>query len=63
VWILFSLLLSAEQYYVHHQGPYMSLEECFKARDFLMEQAPKPKVNYESVCIKTDVFGKRTWKS
>tara|TARA_R100000388_G_scaffold94316_1_gene81143 strand:- start:894 stop:1019 length:126 start_codon:yes stop_codon:yes gene_type:complete len=41
----------------------MSLEECFKARDFLMEQAPKPKVNYESVCIKTDVFGKRTWKS
>jgi hypothetical protein len=33
-WVLFVLLLEAERYYVMPQGHYMTMEECFEARDF-----------------------------
>jgi hypothetical protein len=39
------------------QGPFPSMETCFEARDYFMDTAPKPKINYEAVCIQTDKVG------
>ena len=53
-WVLFVLLLEAERYYVMPQGHYMTMEECFGARDFFIATAPKPKMNYDAICIQTN---------
>ena len=37
-----------------------SMDECFRAREVFMEELPKPKMNYEVVCIRTDLNGKET---
>ena len=58
MWMLFTILMSAEGYLTHSQGPFLTMDECFKAREYLMETAPKPKINYEAVCVHTDIFGK-----
>ena len=39
---------------------YKTMEECFAAREVFMEELPKPKMNYEVVCIRTDLNGKET---
>ena len=39
---------------------YKTMEECFLAREVFMEELPKPKMNYEVVCIRTDLNGKET---
>lgn len=56
MWMLFTILLTAEGYYTHTQGPFATMEKCFEARDYLIETGPNPKVNYEAVCIYTDVL-------
>jgi len=53
-WVLFVLLLEAERYYVMPQGHYMTMEECFEARDVVMQSAPQPKMNYDAICIQTN---------
>ena len=53
-WVLFVLLLEAERYYVMPQGHYMTMEECFEARENVMRSAPQPKMNYDAICIKTN---------
>ena len=53
-WVLFVLLLESERYYVMPQGHYMTMEECFEARDVVMQSAPQPKMNYDAICIKTN---------
>jgi len=53
-WVLFVLLLEAERYYVVPQGHYMTMEECFEARDVVMQSAPQPKMNYDAICIQTN---------
>jgi len=30
------------------------LAECFEAREYFISTAPKPKINYEAICIQTD---------
>jgi len=60
VWILFTILLTAEGYYTHTQGPFSTMEDCFEAREFLIATGPKPKINYEAVCIQTDELGGAT---
>lgn len=54
IWVLFIIVLDAEQYYVSPNSFYSSMDKCFAARQVFMETAPQPKVNYEAVCIKTD---------
>ena len=44
----------------HTQGPFITMEDCFEARDFLIATGPKPKINYEAVCIQTDELGGAT---
>jgi hypothetical protein len=54
IWVLFIIVLDAEQYYVSPNSFYSSMDKCFAARQGFMKTAPQPKVNYEAVCIKTD---------
>lgn len=54
MWMLFLIVLEANVYFVSPQGVFMSMEECFKAREAVMQSAPQPKINYEAICIQTD---------
>lgn len=53
-WVLFVIMLEADRYYVSPTGMHQSMEECFAARDYFLATAPKPKINYEAVCIQSD---------
>ena len=37
-----------------------SMDKCFEAREDYLAQLPKPKINYEVVCVSTDLNGKET---
>jgi len=60
MWLLFAILIQTDGYAVYPQGPFMSMAECFEAREYFMATAPQPKINYEAVCIQTDVTGNGT---
>jgi len=60
MWLLFAILIQSNGYAVYPQGPFMTMDECFEAREYFIQTAPKPKMNYEAVCIQTDVTGKQT---
>lgn len=53
-WVLFAILIQDGGYGVMPQGPYLTMEDCFEARDFFLATAPKPKINYDAICIPTD---------
>jgi len=57
MWMLFLIVLEADVYLVSPQGPFTSMKGCFEAREYVMQTAPQPKINYEAVCIQTDQFG------
>jgi len=57
MWMLFTILLKANQFYVKPNGPFVDMATCFEAREVILKQFPEPKVNYEAVCVKTDFFG------
>ena len=38
-------------------GVYTTMTKCFEAREEFMLSAPRPKINYEAVCIQTDKTG------
>ena len=57
MWMLFVIVLEANVYFVAPKGPFMSMEECFIERDRSLATFPKPKINYEAVCIQTDKVG------
>ena len=54
MWMLFVIVLEADRYFVSPQGPFPTMEVCFEARERILSTAPKPKINYEAVCIATD---------
>jgi hypothetical protein len=54
MWMLFVIVLEADKYFVAPQGPFSTMEKCFKAREVVMQSAPQPKINYEAICIQTD---------
>lgn len=54
VWVLVATLFMQGEFKFMALGAYPSMDECFKAREHFMDTGPKPKINYESVCIKTD---------
>lgn len=56
-WILFIIILDADQYYVQPNSFYSSMGKCFEARELFIATAPQPKINYELVCIKVDRKG------
>lgn len=54
MWMLFAIIITAEGYGTMPQGPFMTMDECFEAREYFINTAPKPKINYEAICIQTD---------
>ena len=56
MWMLFIIVMQAESYMVSPHGPFRTMGGCFDAREVFMKEAPKPKINYEAVCIQTDVM-------
>lgn len=54
MWMLFAIIITAEGYGTMPQGPFATMAECFEAREYFINTAPKPKINYEAVCIQTD---------
>ena len=53
-WILFIIIVGPNRYYVQPNSFYLSMGECFSARELFMTTAPQPKMNYEAVCVQTD---------
>jgi hypothetical protein len=56
MWALIGVVLSVQGVGVQPISLHPSMEECFSAREVVMASMPKPKINYETVCIRTDVF-------
>lgn len=56
MWALVAVLLSTKGVGVQPISVYESMEQCFQVREVYMQRMPQPKVNYEMVCIRTDVF-------
>ena len=54
MWMLFAIIITAEGYGTMPQGPFATMDECFEAREYFLNTAPKPKINYEAICIQTD---------
>ena len=57
MWMLFVIVLEVDRYMIAPQGPFSTMEACFAAREFVMQTAPQPKINYEAVCILTNKVG------
>jgi hypothetical protein len=54
MWMLFAIIITADGYGTMPQGPFATMDQCFEAREHFINTAPKPKINYEAVCIQTD---------
>lgn len=57
MWMLFVILLNPTGYNTMYLGIHPTMEDCFAQREQLMDTAPKPKINYEAVCVRTDITG------
>jgi hypothetical protein len=57
MWMLFLIILEPDRYIVSPQGPFTTMDQCFEAREYVVQTAPQPKINYEAVCIQSDHFG------
>ena len=60
MWFLIVIVLMGESkdtisYDLTINGPYKSLDKCSKVREAGLLYFNKPKVNYELVCIKSDL--------
>ena len=56
MWVLVAIMLTAKGVGVQPVSPYKTMEECFDAREQYMFPMPKPKINYEMVCVRTDLL-------
>lgn len=54
-WILIWIALSNHPMHTMiEQGRYTSMQECFDARDQIVERVGKPIVNYQVICVAYD---------
>jgi len=53
-WVLVAVLIINQEIKVMPVSIYTTMAKCFEAREFFLQTAPSPKVNYEAVCILTD---------
>ena len=54
IWVLIGILIQDGMLYSKTLGIYPTEEVCAQVRIYVMDQAEKPKINYETVCIKTN---------
>ena len=50
-WLLIYLALTGDRVDVNKMGAYATMDECFDARDRLVEVIGRPIVNYQAVCV------------
>ena len=56
MWVLVGILLTVEGVHAKPFSLHATMEQCFEAREAQLLALPKPKINYEIVCIRTDLF-------
>lgn len=54
LWVLLGITIQPDSANLHSIGIYSSMDDCFSAREVVMTQLPKPKMDYELVCVKTN---------
>lgn len=57
VWLLVGILVKGAEVYTKPLGAFMEEGRCQEIREYVLAQAPKPSINYDAVCIKTDEMG------
>ena len=57
-WLLIAVLITGQEIAVKSFGVFAGMEDCFKAQEVLAQSAPKPKVNYEIICVRTNSIEK-----
>ena len=50
-WLLIYIALTGERVDVAKMGAYNTMDECFDARERLVEVIGRPIVNYQAVCV------------
>ena len=50
-WLLVYLALTGDRVDVNKMAAFNSMDECFDARDRLVEVIGRPIVNYQAICI------------
>ena len=53
-WALVAIVFSGTGIVTRPFGVFMNMDECFVARDLLIANGPKPKINYEVICVRVD---------
>ena len=56
MWVLVAVVISTTGLAVQAIGVFSELNQCIEVREQIMIKAPQPKVNYETVCVRTDFF-------
>jgi len=56
-WLLVGVVVQGLTVYVRPLGVFYEMDDCFKAREAVLVQADKPKINYELVCVYIDRSG------
>ena len=51
IYILFLIQLTGTSYTVTPVAPFSTMDECFLAREQLVEDLGRPIVNYQAVCV------------
>lgn len=57
LWLLIVVIVVDGMAYMQNGGLHATIEDCFEAREVTLSTAPKPKINYEAICIQTDQAG------
>lgn len=54
MWMLVAVIMIDGQLRFMALTAHTSVAECYASREYFIATAPKPKINYEAICIKTD---------
>ena len=55
-WLLVGILINDGVILTKALGIYSSMDHCFEVREYVMQKAIQPKLNYETVCIQTNAL-------
>lgn len=58
-WIVFVILMSSEGWEVIADSKHDSMISCFERREAIVQQLGEPIVNYQVVCARTNLIGKK----
>lgn len=56
-WLLVGVVVQGLAVHVKPLGVFFKMNDCFDARESVLSQVEKPKINYELVCVHIDRSG------